>query len=160
MTSDLQDRRAKLLAELEKLDEKIAQSEVSDLIDRASNHVFEARQCLRDAYEKDVIAKRERSEQERQQLAVKRAQLTKQIEVAESMYRSAVQDGLRSIALVNPQYVLTPSEQAIIASDAPIVGQIREHTWVCIPDAHSGRISAARRTLSSARRELAALERA
>lgn len=160
MTSDLQDRRAKLLAELEKLDEKIAQSEVSDLIDRASNLTFEARQCLKDAHEKDVVAKRERSEQERQQLAVKRAQLAKQIETAERTYRSAVQDGLRSIPLVSPQYVLTAGEQAIITSDAPIVGQIREHTWACIPDAHSGRISAARRTLSSARRELAALERA
>ena len=62
MTSDLQDERQKLLAELARLDERLLGMELCGLVDQAAEHIETAKKLLAEVHGRDTAAKRERDE--------------------------------------------------------------------------------------------------
>jgi hypothetical protein len=157
MTPNLIDRRAKLLQELAKVEEQLAEQALGDLVDEAWQHVVEARRLAHLAAEKDQRAKAAQDEQRKTERLRRKAELEVQLAAAESEYRGCVMDALRNLQRSKPDWPLQPAEAALLEDPehAPVV--IDRATYPKLDVHHVGRLHAARQRVSTVRAALAAL---
>ncbi len=124
MKPSLQDERAKLLAEVERLDERIELDECSSLTQSAAEHVETAKRLLAEAAEKDREQKRRELAERDAIAAAKRAKLVSQIAEQERLYREGITRGLQALSIADPLFHPNEAEKNLLANPdkAPVVG--------------------------------------
>ncbi len=156
MSPDLQDRKIKLLKELEAIEARLMEKELSDTIEQAWQHVVEARDLIAKADSLDRETKRERDEAKRLARQEKKAKLEAQILEAEAAYRTAAHDAL-SYLVKTTKRALKADEQAFLNDPATSPVSLSEATYLAFDEYHSARIRDARRGLGDLRKQLGAI---
>lgn len=156
MSPDLQDRKIKLLKELEAIEARLMEKELSEVIEAAWQHVVEARALIQTADALDRETKRERDEAKRLARQEKKAKLEAQILEAEAAYRTAAHDAL-SYLVKTTKRALKADEQAFLNDPATSPVSLSEATYLAFDEYHARLISQARGNLADLRKQLGAV---
>jgi len=157
MSPDLQDRKIRLLQELEEVETKLAEQKLSETIEQAWQHVVQARALIKNAEALDLQAKRAADEAKRLARQERKAKLEAQILEAETHYRQTCADALGYLTKVQPKRALKPNEAAFLADPTKHAVSISQASALCFDAYHSARIGEARRGLADLRKQLSAI---